>query len=238
MVEVPENGSEDRAPDGPHIAERQSIGRAKNILLTMLVVILAAGLFLGFKGYQQIFGDGPKPEVIVASSLEGLQEQNILVPFTARFVAVVTSKTTRFGLLAKKTLIMPGTVRYQLDLKSLSRKDLDWDGENSTLNITLPPLAIAGPEVDLSDMREYQDGKIIMLLTDAEDKIDRSNNEAGKAELLKQARAKIPMNLARKAARTAIENVFKLPMAAAGIEAKVVARFPSDTLPIQQGSTK
>ena len=58
---------------------------------------------------------GYDPETVVAASLQGLQEQNILVPFTARYVAVVNSTQSRLGLSAKKTLIMPGTVRYELD---------------------------------------------------------------------------------------------------------------------------
>jgi len=34
------------------------------------------------------------------------------VPLAARFVVVVTSTQSRFGLTARKTLIMPSTVRY------------------------------------------------------------------------------------------------------------------------------
>ena len=39
-----------------------------------------------------------------------------MVAFTGRFVAVVTARETRFGLTARKTLIMPGSVRYGIDL--------------------------------------------------------------------------------------------------------------------------
>ena len=53
----------------------------------------------------------PKPETIVATSLAGLREQNRLSRFAARYVAVVTSEQNRFGLSAKKTMIMPGMVR-------------------------------------------------------------------------------------------------------------------------------
>ena len=37
-------------------------------------------------------------QTVVAASLQGLQEQNELVPFTARYVAVVTSTQSRLGL--------------------------------------------------------------------------------------------------------------------------------------------
>ncbi|MCA1750029.1 MAG: DUF4230 domain-containing protein [Sphingomonadales bacterium] len=40
---------------------------------------------------SRIFGGGPDPQTIATASLEGLREQNVLVPFSARFVAVTTS---------------------------------------------------------------------------------------------------------------------------------------------------
>src|SRR3546814_1679472 len=76
-----------------------------------LVAILALALFFGWRAWQD-WQRGYDPETVVAASLQGLQEQNVLVPFTARYVAVVTSTQSRLGLSAKKTLIMPGTVRY------------------------------------------------------------------------------------------------------------------------------
>src|SRR3546814_11863767 len=75
--------------------------------------------------------------------------QNVLVPFTARYVAVVTSTQSRLGLSAKKTLIMPGTVRYELDLGKLKQSDLEWDAATSALTVTLPPLRLEGPEIEL-----------------------------------------------------------------------------------------
>ena len=45
-----------------------------------------------------------------------------MVAFTGRFVAVVTASETRFGMTARKTLIMPGAVRYGVDLPRLRRE--------------------------------------------------------------------------------------------------------------------
>ena len=171
--------------------------------------------------------DGPAPETIVAASLKGVQEQNILVPFTARYVAVVTSKQERLGLAAQKTLIMPGTVRYELDLASLREDDLDWQPDTATLTITLPPLRLAGPDIDIDGIREYRDGELLLLLTNAEDRLDDANRAAAQTELLAQARGPVPLGLARNAAIRAVEQSFVMPLRAAGLDAKVTARFAS-----------
>ena len=189
-----------------------------------LVAILALALFFGWRAWQD-WQRGYDPETVVAASLQGLQEQNVLVPFTARYVAVVTSTQSRLGLRAKKTLIMPGTVRYELDLGKLKQSDLDWDAATNALTVTLPPLRLAGPEIDIDAISEYRDGEILLTLTDAEQALDAANRKRAQEELIKQAKGTTPMRLAQGAARTAIEQSFAMPLKAAGIDAKVTARF-------------
>jgi len=201
-------------------------------LLPRLILLAAAALFAlaawwavsAWRDWQR----GYDPETVVAASLQGLQEQNVLVPFTARYVAVVTSTQSRLGLSAKKTLIMPGTVRYELDLGKLKQSDLDWDAATNALTVTLPPLRLAGPEIDLDAISEYRDGEILLALTDAEKTLDTANRKAAQDELIKQARGTTPMRLAQGAARTAVEQSFAMPLKAAGIDAKVTARFAGD----------
>ena len=192
-----------------------------------LLAILVVAIVLGWRAWQD-WQRGYDPETVVAASLQGLQEQNVLVPFTARYVAVVTSTQTRLGLEAKKTLIMPGTVRYELDLGGLKQSDLDWDGNTSALTVTLPPLRLAGPEIDIDAISEFRDGVILLTLTDAEKTLDAANRRAAQEELIKQAKGTTPMRLARNAARTAVEQSFAMPLKAAGIDAKVTARFAGE----------
>ncbi|OHD00814.1 MAG: hypothetical protein A2885_12925 [Sphingopyxis sp. RIFCSPHIGHO2_01_FULL_65_24] len=201
---------------------------SRSLFRILILVVLAVGVFLGLRAWQD-WQRGYEPETVVAASLQGLQEQNILVPFTARYVAVVTSTQSRLGLSAKKTLIMPGTVRYELDLAKLKQSDLDWNAEAGTLTVTLPPLRLAGPEIDIDAISEFRDGAILLTLTDAEKSLDDANRRAAQGELIKQARATTPMRLAQGAARTAIEQSFAMPLKAAGIDAKVTARFAGDT---------
>jgi len=198
-------------------------------LLPRLILLAAAALFAlaawwavsAWRDWQR----GYDPETVVAASLQGLQEQNVLVPFTARYVAVVTSTQSRLGLSAKKTLIMPGTVRYEVDLAKLKPSDLDWDAATRSLTVTLPPLRLAGPEIDIDAISEFRDGAILLTLTDAEQILDTANRKAAQEELIMQAKGPTPMRLAQGAARTAIEQSFAMPLKAAGIDATVSARF-------------
>ncbi|ALJ14625.1 DUF4230 domain-containing protein [Sphingopyxis macrogoltabida] len=198
-------------------------------ILSRLILLAAALIMLlavwwavaAWRDWQK----GYDPETVVAASLQGLQEQNILVPFTARYVAVVTSTQSRLGLSAKKTLIMPGTVRYELDLGKLKQSDLDWDAATNALTVTLPPLRLAGPEIDIDAISEFRDGEILLALTDAERTLDAANRKRAQEELIKQAKGTTPMRLAQGAARTAVEQSFAMPLKAAGIDAKVTARF-------------
>ena len=198
------------------------VARMNRMALTIAVIALLAAAWFG---YQRYFAERPDAATVVAVSLKGLQEQQRLVPFTARYVAVVTSTQSRMGLSAKKTLIMPGTVRYELDLGKLKQSDLDWDAATNALTVTLPPLRLAGPEIDLNAISEYRDGEILLTLTDAERTLDAANRKRAQEELIAQAKGTTPMRLAQGAARNAVEQSFAMPLKAAGIDAEVTARF-------------
>jgi hypothetical protein len=159
----------------------------KPLAIAAVVVALLLGFLVGgaFDVGRRLFG-GPNPESVVNSSLQSMRAQNRLVPFVARFVSVTSSRQDRFGILsAERTLILPGTVRYELDLAKIERDDLDWDGASKTLSVRLPDIEIAGPEVDLNAAREYGSGGILTALTDAEQKLDDANRGLAVADLRK-----------------------------------------------------
>jgi hypothetical protein len=190
----------------------------------LVVTALVAGLILGavlmgFVRLKDWFG-GPDPQTVASASLQSMREQARLTPFAARFVAVVTSSQQRFGLTAQKTLIMPGTVRYELDLAKVQQRDVRWNEGTKTLSIALPPLEISDPEIKLNELREYADGGVLMSLTNSEDRLDTANRARAQRELIRQARDALPMRLAREAAVRVVERSF-----AAGIDAKVAVRF-------------
>ncbi|MDX2101336.1 MAG: DUF4230 domain-containing protein [Alphaproteobacteria bacterium] len=193
-----------------------------------LIALFIIGLFWAFASFVERKMDGPDPVTIANGSLQGLREQSRLSAFAARYVAVVTSTQSQFGLSTKKTLIMPGDVRYEVDLGKLEQKDVTWDAKQRLLGVTLPPIEVYGPQVDLTAIREYGEGGVLTVITDAEAKLDAANRKAGQQELVKQARAPMPMKLARDATRRAVERSFALPLQAAGISARVEVRFADE----------
>ena len=196
-------------------------------LLAVLVLAISGGAwFLGDIVKSQF--RGPDPVTVAQASLQGLREQNRLSTFAARYVAVVTSKQSRLGMTAEKTLIMPGMVRYEVDLAKLQQKSLSWDAATNRLTILLPPLEVIGPDVDLDGIREYSQGGLLMRFTDVEKQLDAANRKAGQRELLNQARGPTPVKLARDATRRAIERSFAMPLKAAGLDAKVAVYFPDE----------
>jgi hypothetical protein len=202
----------------------------KPLVLAMIAVALVLGLLLGVTTgiADRIFG-GPNPKTIATASLQSMRAQNRLIAFTARYVSVTTSTESRLGLSARRTLILPGDVRYELDLSKLQPNDVTWDKATSTLKVKLPEIEIAGPDVDLASAQEYGQGGILSALTNANQQLDSANRAKAVADLRQQAQGPVQMRLARQAARAAIERSFAMPLIAAGYgDAKVVARFPTE----------
>lgn len=202
----------------------------KPLILAMVAVALVLGVIVGTSTgiADRIFG-GPNPKTIASASLESMRAQNRLIAFVARYVSVTTSETSRFGFSSKRTLILPGDVRYELDLSRLQPGDVTWDAGSKTLKVKLPEIEIAGPDVDLASAQEYGEGGVLSALTNANQKLDSANRAKAVADLRKQAQGPVQMRLAHQAARAAIERSFAMPLVAAGFkDAKVVARFPTE----------
>jgi len=208
------------------------------LAIAAVVVALLLGLVVGgaLDIGKRLFG-GPDPETVASSALQSMRAQNRLVPFVARYVSVVSSRQERLGGLVatERTLILPGDVRYELDLAQLGPEDVAWDEASNTLAVTLPEIEIAGPEVDLAAAREYGEGGVLSVVTDANQALDRNNRARAVADLRMQAGSAVPMRLAREAGRQAVERSFALPLQAAGFaNAKVVARYSSEGSPVTE----
>jgi hypothetical protein len=204
----------------------------KPLVIGLIVVALLLGLLVGtLTGVADRLFGGPNPTTIASASLESMRAQNRLTVFAARYVSVVTSAQQRLGGLvsSERTLILPGDVRYEVDLSKLQPKDVTWDGSTKTLKVTVPEIEIAGPDVDIKSVKEYGGGGVLSALTAANAQLDQANRARAVADLRKQATAQVPMQLARQSARAAIERSFAMPLLAAGFkDVKVVARFPTE----------
>ena len=203
----------------------------KPLVIAGIVIALLIGVLLGMASgiADRLFG--PNPKTIASASLESMRAQNRLTVFAARYVSVVSSQQQRLGGLvsSERTLILPGDVRYELDLAKLQNGDVTWDGSAHKLTVKLPEIEIAGPDVDLDAVKEYGGGGVLSALTNANQQLDSTNRARAVSDLRKQAQGQVPMQLARQAARSAVERSFAMPLVAAGFkDAKVVARFPTD----------
>ena len=167
----------------------------------------------------------PGPRRIADAALVSVREQGRVTSLVARYAAIVTSSESRLGLEARKTLILPALVRYGIDLRRLRREHLSWDEATRTLSISLPPLEISGPDIDMEAAREYSEGGVLMALTGAEAELDEANRRLADQELMRQARAAAPLNAARESAMRLVARGFALPLRAAGIAASVSIRF-------------
>jgi hypothetical protein len=207
--------------------------RVRNLVaLAAIAVALILGVLIGVTTgiADRIFG-GPDPKTIATASLQSMRAQNRLTVFAARYVSVVTSQQQRLGglLSSERTLILPGDVRYELDLSKLQPNDVTWDGTSHTLTVQLPMIDVAGPDIDINAVREYGSGGVLSAITDTNEQLDQANRDRGVTDLRKQATADVPMRLARQAAKDAVERSFAMPLMAAGFkDVKVVARFPTD----------
>ena len=204
----------------------------KPLVLAMVALALILGVMLGLTTgiADRIFG-GPNPKTIATASLESMRAENRLTVFAARYVSVVSSQEQRLGGLvsSERTLILPGDVRYEIDLSKLEPNDVTWDGSSRTLKVKLPEIDIAGPDVDINSVKEYGGGGVLSALTNANQQLDQTNRARAVTDLRKQATAEVPMRLARQSARQAVERSFAMPLLAAGFkDVKVVARFPTE----------
>ncbi|MFT8737086.1 MAG: DUF4230 domain-containing protein [Zymomonas mobilis] len=194
------------------------------ILLFLLIILFA--IRLGTRNFLDFYSR-PSLETVTSSSLQSIREENRLTVFMARYVAVSTSSEQHFGFSARKTLIMPGNVRYEVNLAALSPHDLKWDNDRHLLTVSLPPIEISQPEVDMASLREYDSGGMLMALTDAEQQLDSANRKAAIEDLSRQARNNLSMKLANEAACRAVERAFLMPLKSAGLTANVEVRFRS-----------
>ena len=198
------------------------------IIIPLSVLALLIGIYFIVRSVGGSWLNAPEPTSIAQASLQSMREQSRLNVFAARYVAVVTSTQERLGLRAQKTLIMPGDVRYELNLANIREQDLRWDAASNTLSVTLPEIEVSQPQVDLASMQEYSAGGLLMRFSDAENALDQANRQSGQRSLMEQARQPMPMRLARDAAKRAVARSFALPLRAAGVDANVAVRFADE----------
>ncbi len=202
-------------------------GAAGFVLGLVVAALLGAALFLGAPALRErlVPGAAVKGETVVATTLEAVRREQKLLVFAAWVTADVTSTVQKTfldvavpGTGVTKTLIVPGEVRYAIDLSALTEADLLWNADRRTLSVRLPPVVPLDPVLRLDRMRGYTDRGPLAAVTDVEAVADEMNRGAIARELMAQARTPELMRLAEAAAAEALRNSFLLPLRAAGLQ--------------------
>jgi hypothetical protein len=165
----------------------------------------------------------PDPQLTVEAALQAIRKEQKLVVFSARLVVDTTATYAATaagieipGTAARRTLIVPGTVSYAIDLARLAPADLRWDAGTETLTVRRPPLLILPPAADLARARSYGEKGVFAPLTDADQALDDLTRQSVAARMLEEARTPDLVALAETAADEALVRAFELPLHAAG----------------------
>lgn len=199
------------------------------VLLTLLVVALAACAWLAWKAF------GPKDDGdIIGSAMLAFEKQNSLTVFSSRFEVVAESTSTpRVGpmdidaLQSRQAMIVPARVEYRLDLSSMDRGDFAWDETRHVLDVTLPEVSLSKPNIDEAAARYFTEG--LYVSRDASVSLSRSNSQIAERRAREFASNPEIMALARTAAREAVRQNLAIPLQVAGFgEVTVNVRFDDE----------
>lgn len=188
------------------------------VLLGLLLALPAARHWLSGLGTD-------RAETMVEVTLQAVRREQKLLVFVAWVTADVTSTVEKTfldmavpGTAVRKTMIVPGLVRYAVDLSQLGAADLDWNEPRQTLTVRMPPVQPLEPAIRLDRMRVFTEQGLLAPATDAAETADQMNREAIGKALKAEAQAPELMRMAGDAAVVALEATLLPPLRAAGHE--------------------
>lgn len=208
----------------------QALARVQAVLWIIVILLLAATAWLGWKAFFQTEEGDP-----VASAMLAFEKQNSLTVFSSRFEVVAESTDSRgiagFDLLkSRQAAIVPATVEYRLDLAQMDRDRFAWDNESDTLSVTLPPLRISRPNLDEAQARVFTEGTYVTR--DASQDLARNNSRIAEERAANFAKNPQILGLARAAAKEAVRQNLTIPLQVAGYDdARVEVMFVGESAP-------
>ncbi|MES2119286.1 MAG: DUF4230 domain-containing protein [Pseudomonadota bacterium] len=180
-------------------------------------------LFFAYRSYQE----RQRREAALGSMVVAFQEQNNLSVFRAQVPQFVTSNQKGWIFSAEQFGIIPASVEYRLDLSKMNKSDFKWDSETKRMTVTIPPLLIGEPVLDMSRAKLVNKG--ILMRGDVALQLLKKNTISARQQSLNDAKNPQMMELARNAARKAMAQNISIPLRVAGYDdITVVARFPTD----------
>ena len=134
----------------PQVRREQSLARTQAVPWLIVIVLLAAAAWLGWRAF--FYHEEGDP---VGSAMLAFEKQNSLTVFSSRFEVVAESEDRR-GIMgvdllkSRQAAIIPATVEYRLDLSTMDRDRFEWNDSNDTMTVVLPQLRIPAPSVATS----------------------------------------------------------------------------------------
>ncbi len=162
----------------------------------------------------------------VATSMRSMNQLSI---FEARLFSVArTADNGWFKPLDTTTyVIVPGAVRYVINLAAVERRNLNWDPQTATLVAVLPDPVPGEINVDGARARVIVDG-IDLASGDKREAILKQSLRVAGDDMKRQARQAFFLQAARTAARTALTQNLAAPLVATGLKPRVVVRFQGE----------
>lgn len=195
--------------------------------------LFAAAMALATWALWRAFGPTPYGDPL-ATSLVALEKANRLTVFSAQLAPVVAADDERLlGLLKTRQIaVIPARVDYTVDFSKLTRDRLAWDEAAQRLTVTLPPVTVSRPNLDEARAQYLREG--VWITRTAQDELTRDNTRLAEQQAAIQAAQPVLLDLARAAARQAVEQNLTAPLRAAGHErVTVTVRFEGETTPPQ-----
>lgn len=202
-----------------------SLARVQAVPWMIVIGLIALSAWLGWKAFAPPELDGDP----IATSLIAFEEQNRLTVFSAQVSPVVASEDSRlFGALkSRQVAVIPARVDYSIDLSRIEARRLNWNPQNETLTVQLPPVRVGVPNLDEARAQYLREG--VWITREAQDKLTRANTRLAEQQAMEAAANPSLMKLAQEAGRTAVRQNLAIPLRVAGFgDVKVEVRFDGE----------
>ena len=214
----------------PQVRREQSLARTQAVPWLIVIVLLAAAAWLGWRAF--FYHEEGDP---VGSAMLAFEKQNSLTVFSSRFEVVAESEDRR-GIMgvdllkSRQAAIIPATVEYRLDLSTMDRDRFEWNDSNDTMTVVLPQLRISRPNLDEAEQKTFTEGTYVSR--DASADLARNNSRQAERKVAEFAKNPEVLALARQAAKDAVRQNLAIPLEVAGYgNVTVNVRFDGEKQP-------
>jgi hypothetical protein len=192
-------------------------------IIAGVAIVALIALWIAYSSHQE----QQRRDQTLGAMVVAFQEQNSLSVFRAQVPVFVTNRSDGWIFDVEQSGVIPATVEYRLDLSQVTQDNFQWDRNNQVMTVTIPPLVIAQPVLDIPRARLVNRGIFVTGNTAMD--LFRKNAAVAVRQARAEANNEQMMQLAREAARKAMIQNTSIPLRAAGFDdVRIVARFAGE----------